>query len=84
MASIEEVVQVIKSSNSTSEASSLLQAEFELDAEQAKAVLDMKLSRLAHLEVKKLANEKEELEKEATRIHTILDSEELFNNELKE
>lgn len=84
MASIEEVVQTIKASTSTAAASVALQSKFLLDEDQAKAVLDMKLSRLAHLEVKKLENEKADLEKEAVRIHTILDSEELFNNELKE
>ena len=84
LASIEEVVQTIKSSTSTAAASVALQKQFLLDEEQAKAVLDMKLSRLAHLEVQKLENEKTDLQKEAARIQSILDSEELFNNELKE
>ena len=43
----------------------------------------MKLSRLAHLEVEKLKNEKEKLEKEATAIKEILDNTELFNEQLK-
>ena len=50
IARIEEVVEVIKTSSSTAEASARLQKEFLLDADQAKAVLDLKLSRLAHLE----------------------------------
>ena len=83
LASIDEVVQTIKSSNSTQEAAKALKTKYLLDDDQATAVLDMKLSRLAHLEVKKLENEREELKAEATRIHSILDSEELFNNELK-
>lgn len=83
LASIEEVVQTIKASASTAAASTALQEKFLLDADQAKAVLDMKLSRLAHLEVKKLENEKAELKKEATHIRAILDDNELFNNELK-
>ena len=83
LASIDEVVQTIKSSASTAAASINLQQKFLLDAEQAKAVLDMKLSRLAHLEVKKLEDEREELKIEAARIHSILENEELFNNELK-
>ena len=83
LASIDEVVQTIKSSASTAAASINLQQKFLLDAEQAKAVLDMKLSRLAHLEVKKLEDEREELKTEAARIHSILENEELFNNELK-
>lgn len=83
LASIDEVVQTIKNSASTAAASINLQQKFLLDAEQAKAVLDMKLSRLAHLEVKKLEDEREELKVEAARIHSILENEELFNNELK-
>jgi DNA gyrase subunit A len=82
LASIEEVIQEIKSSNSTADASIKLQSKFLLDELQAKAVLDMKLSRLAHLEVKKLEDEKNELENKAKEIETILNSEELLNNEL--
>lgn len=82
MASIDEVVQTIKSSNSTADASQKLQSLYLLDADQAKAVLDMKLSRLAHLEVEKLKNEKSELEAEAARIENILNDKNLFNQEL--
>lgn len=82
IASIDEVVKTIKSAPSTVVASKELQVKFLLDEEQAKAVLDMKLSRLANLEVKKLEDEREKLKKEADSIHTILENEELFNNEL--
>ena len=82
IANIDEVVKVIKTSTSTAAASKELQSRFLLDNEQAKAVLDMKLSRLASLEVKKLEDEKEKLQIEAARIHAILESEELFNQEL--
>ena len=83
LAQIEEVIQTIKSSSSTITASKALCENFLLDEAQAKAVLDMKLSRLAHLEVEKLKNEKEKLEKEATAIKEILDNTELFNEQLK-
>lgn len=83
MASIEEVVQTIKSSASTAAAALALEKKFLLDSVQSKAVLDMKLSRLAHLEVQKLEKEREDLLSESARIHRILDNEELFNNELK-
>ena len=83
LASIEEVVQTIKSSTSTAAASTALQEKFLLDEAQAKAVLDMKLSRLAHLEVKKLEEEREKLLIEANRLKEILNNEELFNKELK-
>ena len=83
LARIEEVVQTIKNSSSTAAASAALQSNFLLDEVQAKAVLDMKLSRLAHLEVKKLEDERIELLKEDERIREILNNESLFNNELK-
>ena len=82
IASIDEVVHTIKSATSTAAASSELQKRFLLDGEQAKAVLDMKLARLANLEVKKLENERENLLKEAESIKNILNDEKLFNNEL--
>lgn len=83
LASIDEVVKTIKGSASTAAAALALQQKFLLDTDQAGAVLDMKLSRLAHLEVKKLEDERANLEKEATRINNILSNEKLFNEELK-
>lgn len=83
LARIDEVVATIKGSASTAAAASELMKKFLLDSEQAKAVLDMKLSRLAHLEVKKLEDERTDLLKEADRLNEILNDEVLFNNELK-
>ena len=83
MARIEEVVQTIRNSASTAAASTALQTNFLLDEAQTKAVLDMKLSRLAHLEVKKLENERTELQTQAEAIERILANEELFKNEIK-
>ena len=83
MARIEEVVQTIRNSASTAAASVALQTNFLLDEAQTKAVLDMKLSRLAHLEVKKLENERAELQTQAEAIERILADEELFKNEIK-
>lgn len=83
LANIDEVVKTIKSSESTAAASAALQKNFLLDEVQAKAVLDMKLSRLAHLEVKKLEKEREDLKIEADKIRNILENEALFNEELK-
>ena len=83
MASIEEVVQTIRNSASSADASRALQSKFLLDDVQAKAVLDMKLSRLAHLEVKKLENERAELQGQAEAIERILNDEELFKEEIK-
>ena len=83
MASIEEVVQTIRNSASSADASKALQSKFLLDEVQAKAVLDMKLSRLAHLEVKKLEKERADLQAQAESIEKILGDEELFKEEIK-
>ena len=83
MARIEEVIQTIRNSASSAAASTALQQNFLLDAAQAKAVLDMKLSRLAHLEVKKLENERADLQAKAEAIEKILNDEELFKEEIK-
>ncbi len=82
LARIEEVVETIKKSSSTAAANLNLQKNFLLDELQAKAILDMKLSRLAHLEVTKLEKEKKELEDEAAKIEEILNNENLFNQQL--
>jgi len=83
LASIEEVVQTIKSSSSTAVAQKKLTENFLLDDIQAKAILDMKLSRLAHLEVEKLEKEKAEKEAEKDRIEAILNSKELLYKEIE-
>lgn len=82
LARIDEVVHTIKSSNSTVDAKNALIKNFILDEEQAKAVLDMKLSRLANLEVKKLEEEKTDLLTKIAEIESILNDEIKFNNEL--
>lgn len=83
LARIEEVIQTIKSSSSTAIASQKLQKEYLLSEVQAKAILDMKLSRLAHLEVEKLEKEKKELEVERDRITKILENEDLLKAEIE-
>jgi DNA gyrase subunit A len=76
-------VHTIKASSSTLEASLALQKNFILDELQAKAILDMKLSKLAHLEVEKLKKEEEELKIEQEHIKLILNSEDLLKKEIE-
>ena len=57
-------------------------SEYNLDEAQTKAILDMKLSRLAHLEVEKLKSEKSKLEKERDFIYNIINNEDEFNAQL--
>ena len=79
---IDNVVHIIKTSESVQVARQQLMASYSLDEVQVKAILDMKLSRLAHLEVEKLKSEKTKLENERNFIYNIIRNEELFNNEL--
>ena len=79
---INNVVRIIKTSESVQVARQQLMASYSLDEVQVKAILDMKLSRLAHLEVEKLKSEKTKLENERNFIYNIIRNEELFNNEL--
>lgn len=80
---IEEVIKIIKGSNSSASAAKELQNQYGLDELQTKAILDMKLARLAHLEVNKLINELNELETEAKRIKSILEDEVLLKLEIE-
>lgn len=83
MANIDEVVHIIKSSASSNDAAIALQQKFLLDSYQTKAILDMKLSRLAHLEVQKLENEKQSLLNERAQIEEILNNEDLLKKEIE-
>lgn len=83
LANIDEVVQTIKSSNSTQDATRALKEKFLLDDAQTKAVLDMKLSRLAHLEVEKIKKEKDDLTSELNEIIMILNDESLLKKEIE-
>ena len=80
---IDEVVKTIKQAADIKNASIGLQRLLGIDEVQAKAILDLKLSRLTHLDVSKLTNEKTELEKELARIEAILADENLLKKEIE-
>ena len=69
---IDNVIALIKQSNSPSEAVSKLMATYHLTEIQGKAIVDMKLSRLTKLEKIELETEKQEKVKEAERLESIL------------
>lgn len=83
LANIDEVVQLIKSAPSSQAAKTLLCQKFLLTDIQAKHILDMKLSRLAKLEVEKLKNEIETLLAERENIKAILGDENLLKAEIE-
>ncbi len=72
---IDEVVRIIKSSPDVTTASLNLRERFSLSEEQAKAILDMRLSRLTSLERDKLEAEYVELIKTIEKLKFILSSE---------
>ena len=80
---IDEVIQTIKQSESTEKANQNLQKLLNIDTIQAKAILDIKLSRLAKLEISKLEAEKSDLESTAKKIKEILNSEDLLKKEIE-
>lgn len=81
--SIDEVVKIIKSAKDTKEASSKLQSFLLIDEIQAKAILDIKLARLAHLEIAKLQNEQSELIQEKNHLESILGDSNLLKKEIE-
>ena len=74
IANIDEVIRIIKTSNSTSDAKNKLMERFKLSEVQTQAILDMRLSRLTNLETVKLQQELEELHKLINELESILAS----------
>ena len=63
---IDEVIQIIKSSENTEDAKLKLEKRFNFDDEQAQAIVDMQLKRLTHLLI-------EDLQKEIKELQTLID-----------
>ena len=80
---IDEVVQTIKTSASSAAANEALRKLLGIDEIQAKAILDLKLSKLSKLDINKLCNEKNDLEKEKERIEAILSDITLLKKEIE-
>ena len=72
---LDKAIKIIRESSGKADASEKLQAAFELDEEQAVAVLDAQLYKIAQMEIKKILDELKEKKTEAGRIEAILASE---------
>jgi DNA gyrase subunit A len=79
LASIEEVVTVIKKSKDTADARKNLMSKYTLSEIQAEAILEMTLRRLTSLEVNKLKEELKELKKLISELTKILKSSTILN-----
>lgn len=72
LADIDETIHIIKSSADSAAAKQNLMSHFSIDETQAKAVLDIKLSRLAHMEALELETERKNNQAEIDRLSDIL------------
>lgn len=81
---IDEVIALIRSSNTPAEAKERLMTTFEFTDLQAQAILDMKLQKLTSLEVNKLVEELAELRKMIDYYNAILNSEAMVLDIIKD
>jgi DNA gyrase subunit A len=78
---IDEIIALIKQSASSSDACKNLIKSYSFTESQAKAIVDMKLGRLAHLEGVELTKEQSELKEIIKKCVTFLEDKNLQNNE---
>ena len=81
---IDEVIKIIKTSNSPIEAKMKLKERFMLSDRQAQAILDMRLARLTHLEVNSIQEELKQLKIRIAELEAIIKSEVLQIKIIKE
>lgn len=80
---IDEVVAIIKQSDSPDDAIAKLNKRFMLSQVQSKAILEMRLQRLTGLEREKIRSEMQELKNTITQLQLILADESVLKNEIK-
>ena len=80
---IDEIVQIIRSSENPNAAKAALIERFQFSDKQAQAILDMRLARLTGLEREKLLEEYQQLEKTIAELTAILADEHLLMNVIK-
>ena len=79
LSNIDLLVTTIRNANNKSEAKVALMKLFELNAEQAEAVLEIKLARLSRLDIIDLNTEEQDLEKEVIRLKALVENREIRN-----
>lgn len=80
---IDNVIALIKKSESSSAAKTALMEKYKFSEEQAKAILAMRLSSLAHLEKIELQNEQADLNKTVAELTALIAESDLQYTELK-
>src|SRR5712692_2749695 len=85
---LDEIIRIIRKSDGKADAAENIMARFKLDAEQTDAVLELKIYKLARLEILIIRNELEEKRKRARQINALLKDEDsrwkLVRSELEE
>ena len=81
---IDEVIQIIRSSNTDREAKDVLMERFELSEKQSEAILEMKLRRLTGLEREKIEAELKELREKIDYYKRLLSDKDLVKQVIKE
>jgi len=85
---LDEIIRMIRKSDGKPDAAAKIMKRFELDAEQTDAILELKIYRLARLEILIIRNELEEKRKRARQINALLKDEDsrwkLVRSELEE
>jgi DNA gyrase subunit A len=85
---LDEIIKIIRKSDGKADAAEKIIKRFELDAEQTDAILELKIYRLARLEILIIRNELDEKRKRARQIGTLLKDEDsrwkLVRSELEE
>src|SRR5687768_6033117 len=85
---LDEIIRIIRKSDGKADAAEKIVKRFELDAEQTDAILELKLYRLARLEILVIQNELADKRKRARQIATLLKGDDarwkIVRNELEE
>jgi len=79
LAHIDEVVEIIKKSDNTIEVINIFNSKYNLNEEQTKAILNLKLQRLMRLEAIKIEKELEKQKIEESRLLTLVNDESEFD-----
>lgn len=80
---IDNIVDLIKKSKTTAEASDSLMEKYKFSERQAEAILDLKLQRLTNMETIKINNNIEDLKKKVDTLSFILSNRKVFQDEVR-
>jgi DNA gyrase subunit A len=72
---LDKAIKIIRTSSGKADAADKLKKEFDLDDEQATAILDAQLYKIAQMEIQRILDELKEKQAEAAKIETLLKSE---------